>query len=64
MKFADIRAASNRLHDLTIHTHVPQKWRAVDLETGDVWANVNGRWVRASARNTAAVLDTIGKEPE
>jgi len=26
--------------DITIRTHVPDKWRFVDLETGDVW-----KWV-------------------
>lgn len=25
------------LSEITINTHVPSKWRFVDLETGDVW---------------------------
>lgn len=31
------RRAGGALTELTIRTHVPSKWRFVDLETGDVW---------------------------
>ncbi len=29
--------AGDKLHEITIKTHVPEKWRFVDLETGDIW---------------------------
>lgn len=31
------RLAGGSLTELVIRTHVPRKWRFVDLETGDVW---------------------------
>lgn len=34
--------------NLPISTHCPEKWIAVDLETGDVWAGSETGWKRAS----------------
>lgn len=31
------RLSGDDLVELVIRTHVPSKWRIVDLETGDVW---------------------------
>lgn len=39
----------DRLIQLTITTHVPSKWRMVDLETGDIWKHDGERiWTRAT----------------
>ena len=35
----------NNLHELTISTRVPSKWRFLDLETGQVWKSKDGRFV-------------------
>lgn len=35
--------------ELTLRTKVPEKWLAVDQETGDVWQSVDGgEWARAN----------------
>ena len=26
-----------KLHEITVNTHKPNKWRLVDIETGEVW---------------------------
>jgi hypothetical protein len=40
-----------RLIELTIRTHCPEKWRFVDLETGDVW-QWNGEWEHGKKTRT------------
>ena len=45
IKIATERAANEKsgaLHDLIIRTHVPSKWRFVDLETGQTWMYIDG----------------------
>lgn len=32
-----LNAKARRTVEITIKTHVPGKWRFVDLETGDIW---------------------------
>lgn len=36
--------------DLSISTRCPEKWVAVDLETGDVWIGSETGWTRARHR--------------
>lgn len=35
---------------LEIITHVPSKWRFVDLETGDIWRWEKGRYVGCNGK--------------
>jgi hypothetical protein len=49
------------VQQLTLSTHCPQKWAAVDLETGDVWVGSDEGWKHASsavAGEVAAVIAT------
>jgi len=38
---------------LTLSTRVPDKWVALDLETGEVWAGTPGGWKRATPERVA-----------
>ncbi len=47
---------------LALTTRVPEKWVAVDLETGESWRGTPaGSWVRADAVAVAAVAQILGK---
>jgi hypothetical protein len=43
------RDNENLLFDLSVKTHVPSKYRVVDLETGDIWKydGTATKWTRA-----------------
>jgi hypothetical protein len=43
--------------DLTISTKVPSKWAFVDMETGDIWVKVNGKYERPNKE----VMGILGK---
>lgn len=45
---------------ITIETRVPEKWVAIDCETGDLWhASENGKWRRASQVVAARVRKLV-----
>jgi len=46
---------------LTLTTRCPQKWVAVDLETGDVWAGSAEGWTRASNAIAGEAATVLGK---
>ena len=54
---------------LTLHTHLPEKYRLVDLETNDVWEGTpDGAWAHKgtlrglSYRNEEGKLDGVWAE--
>jgi hypothetical protein len=49
------------VQQLTLSTHCPQKWVAVDLETGDVWAGSDEGWKRASGAVAGEVAQVLSK---
>ena len=48
---------------LTLNTKCPDKWAAVDLETGHVWMSRNGQWTKASRDVAAMVAGAPGAKP-
>jgi hypothetical protein len=46
---------------LTLTTRCPQKWVAVDLETGDVWAGSAEGWARATSALAVEAATVLGK---
>lgn len=62
--------ALNRVVSVGINTHVPSKYRLIDLETGDVWMmvedpDIGGDWRRAPDQKLWADVITLsdGKDP-
>jgi hypothetical protein len=47
--------------NLTLTTRCPQKWVAVDLETGDVWAGSEEGWKRATDAVSREAVAILGK---
>jgi len=45
--------------ELKLSTHCPEKWLAVDLETGDVWAGGSKGWKRASKEQRAEAAGVL-----
>lgn len=45
---------------LTLTTRCPQKWVAVDLETGEVWAGSADGWTRASGAIAGEATTVMG----
>ena len=45
---------------LTLNTKCPDKWAAIDLETGQVWMSRNGQWTKASSYVAAMVAGAAG----
>jgi hypothetical protein len=48
------------VQQLTLSTHCPQKWVAVDLETGAVWAGSAEGWMRASSAIAGEAASVLG----
>ncbi len=46
---------------LTLDTHCPEKWLAVDLETGEVWRGSGSSWKRHPGQHKAAVSSLLIK---
>lgn len=46
---------------LTLDTHCPEKWLAVDLETGEIWRGSEGTWKRHPGQHQKAVLSLLAK---
>lgn len=49
------------LVELALHTHCPEKWVSVDLETGDVWVGSDAGWKRATSDLRSEVRDLLTK---
>ncbi len=49
--------------ELKLDTHCPEKWLAVDLETGDVWVGGRKGWGRASKEQRAEAAGVL-KRPK
>ncbi len=65
LKSSRVVPEHKEVQQLTLSTHCPQKWVAVDLETGDVWAGSNDGWKRATAAvrgEALAALSTVDSE--
>ncbi|MFW6855361.1 hypothetical protein ACODYM_29140 [Burkholderia gladioli] len=45
--------------DLSLKTSCPEKWVALDLETGEVWAGSPNHWKRAPAEVRAEALSIL-----
>lgn len=53
----------DRVIEVKLSTKCPQKWLAVDGETGAVWAaDANGRWVSADKQQRALLALALGKK--
>jgi hypothetical protein len=48
---------------LTLTTKAPQKWLALDLETGELWAGSNSGWKRADAAARQAARQALKAPP-
>ncbi len=46
--------------ELKLSTRVPDKWVAVDLETGEAWVGTTEGWARASRERTAEAVKCLG----
>lgn len=44
------------LAKLNLTTRCPEKWAAVDMETGEVWVGCNAGWIRASKQQEAEII--------
>lgn len=44
---------------LTLTTHCPRKWLAVDMETGDVWVGDTKGWKRATTEDRQAAASCL-----
>lgn len=50
------------LVDLTLSTHLPTKWMAVDLEHGEAWTGtLGGQWTRPSEAEILRLKRTVEK---
>jgi len=41
--------------EITLRTKCPEKWAAVDMETGDIWVREDDDWKRATKEQTKLV---------
>lgn len=56
-----VASEQDRLVALTISTRVPEKWLAVDMETGEVYRGDSaGRWNRADSDSRASLGGLAG----
>lgn len=46
---------------LSLDTKCPEKWLAVDLETGDVWRGSTQGWKRHAGQHGRAIFELLGK---
>ena len=47
---------------LSLNTHLPTKWVAVDLESGDIWSgSPSGRWNRPAPDVAKKLKAVVGK---
>lgn len=46
---------------LTLDTKCPEKWLAVDLETGDVWRGTTKGWKRLAGQHQQAIAALMGQ---
>lgn len=46
---------------LSLNTKCPEKWLAVDLETGDVWRGMTKGWKRFAGQHKQAIFALMGQ---
>lgn len=47
---------------VALHTKCPQKWLAVDMETGSIWVRSPDGWKVAGAKEMALLKTLVAKE--
>lgn len=53
------------LVSLRLNTHVPQKWLAMDMETGDIWQGQDtGGWRRPDSAILRRALKIVHRQAE
>ena len=58
----EVGAELEQVVTVSVGTRCPEKWVAVDLETGEVFAGTNkGEWKRASAQQVKAATEALAK---
>ena len=50
-----------RLTELALQTHCPDKWVSIDLETGDIWVGSDTGWKRAAGDVQREVRDLLSR---